>query len=64
MNLNAVRAIYLFEMHRTLRTLWCRSSPRCSPPCSTSSCSAGVIGSRIHLSGGSYGAFIVPGLAG
>ena len=63
MNLHAIRAIYLFEMARTWRTLM---QSIASPVISTSLyfvvfCSA--IGSRmVEIDGISYGAFIIPGL--
>src|SRR5260221_11961445 len=63
MNLPAVRAIYKFEMSRTARTLW---QSIVSPVISTSLyfvVFGAAIGSRItEIEGGSYGAFIVPGL--
>ncbi|HET6726106.1 MAG TPA: ABC transporter permease [Gammaproteobacteria bacterium] len=63
MNLHAVRAIYLFEMARTWRTL---VQSIVSPVISTSLyfvVFGSAIGSRITSVGGvSYGAFIVPGL--
>ncbi|MES2939148.1 MAG: ABC transporter permease [Pseudomonadota bacterium] len=63
MNLHAVRAIYLFEMARTWRTLL---QSIVSPVVSTSLyfvVFGSAIGSRIPEVGGvSYGAFIVPGL--
>ena len=63
MNLHAVRAIYLFEMHRTWRTLL---QSIVSPVISTSLyfvVFGGAIGSRMaQVDGVSYGAFIVPGL--
>ena len=63
MNLHAVRAIYLFEMHRTFRTLL---QSIVSPVLSTSLyfiVFGGAIGSRMAaVDGVSYGAFIVPGL--
>ncbi|MBA2674744.1 ABC transporter permease [Ramlibacter sp.] len=63
MNLQAVRAIYLFEMARTWRTLL---QSIVSPVVSTSLyfvVFGSAIGSRIPEVGGvSYGAFIVPGL--
>jgi len=63
MNLNAVRAIYRFEMARTWRTLM---QSVISPVLSTSLyfvVFGAAIGSRIPEVGGvSYGAFIVPGL--
>jgi ABC-2 type transport system permease protein len=63
MNLYAVRAIYMFEMARTGRTL---AQSIVSPVISTSLyfvVFGAAIGSRIAEVGGvSYGAFIVPGL--
>jgi ABC-2 type transport system permease protein len=63
MNRHAVRAIYGFEMARTLRTLM---QSVISPVVSTSLyfiVFGAAIGSRIQSVGGvSYGAFIVPGL--
>ena len=63
MNLNAIRAIYSFEMARTRRTLM---QSIVSPVISTSLyfvVFGAAIGSRIqHVDGISYGAFIVPGL--
>ena len=63
MNLYAVRAIYTFEVGRTLRTLF---QSLASPVISTSLyfiVFGSAIGSRMHMVGGvSYGAFIVPGL--
>jgi ABC-2 type transport system permease protein len=63
MNLHAVRAIYIFEMARTRRTLM---QSIISPVISTSLyfvVFGAAIGSRIpHVGGISYGAFIVPGL--
>src|SRR5437764_14749524 len=63
MNLRAVRAIYLFEMARTGRTLL---QSILSPVISTSLyfvVFGAAIGSRItEIEGVSYGAFIVPGL--
>jgi ABC-2 type transport system permease protein len=63
MNLQAVRAIYGFEMHRTWRTLM---QSIISPVLSTSLyfiVFGAAIGSRIPEVGGvTYGAFIVPGL--
>ncbi|TYB88463.1 ABC transporter permease [Oceaniovalibus sp. ACAM 378] len=63
MNLNAVRAIYIFEMTRTFRTLL---QSVVSPVLSTSLyfvVFGAAIGSRIDtVEGISYGAFIVPGL--
>jgi ABC-2 type transport system permease protein len=63
MNLHAIRAIYLFEMARTFRTIW---QSVVSPVISTSLyfvVFGAAIGSRIEtVEGVSYGAFIVPGL--
>jgi ABC-2 type transport system permease protein len=63
MNLHAVRAIYMFEMARTGRTLL---QSIASPVISTSLyfvVFGAAIGSRIsEIDGVSYGAFIVPGL--
>ncbi len=63
MNLNAVRAIYMFEMHRTRRTLL---QSIIAPVITTSLyfvVFGSAIGSRIpEIEGVSYGAFIVPGL--
>ncbi|MCY7319911.1 MAG: ABC transporter permease [Ramlibacter sp.] len=63
MNLHAIRAIYRFEMARTLRTLM---QSIISPVVSTALyfvVFGSAIGSRIPEVGGvSYGAFIVPGL--
>ncbi|MET0746070.1 MAG: ABC transporter permease [Microvirga sp.] len=63
MNLYAVRAIYMFEMARTLRTLM---QSIASPVLSTSLyfiVFGTAIGSRMaEVDGVSYGAFIVPGL--
>ncbi|WP_430511712.1 ABC transporter permease [Pannonibacter phragmitetus] len=63
MNLRAIQAIYVFEMARTLRTLF---QSIVSPVISTSLyfvVFGAAIGSRIQeVDGISYGAFIVPGL--
>jgi ABC-2 type transport system permease protein len=63
MNLTAIRAIYVFEMSRTFRTLL---QSVISPVLSTSLyfvVFGAAIGSRIeNVEGVSYGAFIVPGL--
>jgi ABC-2 type transport system permease protein len=63
MNLHAIRAIYRFEMARTMRT---KLQSIVSPVVSTSLyfvVFGSAIGSRIPQVGGvSYGAFIVPGL--
>src|SRR5436305_9085735 len=63
MNFRAVRAIYLFEMARTWRTLL---QSIVSPVISTSLyfvVFGAAIGSRVTaIDGVSYGAFIVPGL--
>jgi ABC-2 type transport system permease protein len=63
MNWQAIRAIYVFEMSRTMRTIW---QSIVSPVVSTSLyfvVFGAAIGSRIaEVEGVSYGAFIVPGL--
>jgi ABC-2 type transport system permease protein len=63
MNVHAIRAIYLFEMARTWRTLL---QSVVAPVISTSLyfvVFGAAIGSRMAATGGvSYGAFIVPGL--
>lgn len=63
MNLHAIRAIYLFEMARTKRTLL---QSIVAPVLSTSLyfvVFGAAIGSRIpHIEGVGYGSFIVPGL--
>jgi ABC-2 type transport system permease protein len=63
MNIHAIRAIYRFEMARTLRTVL---QSIVSPVISTSLyfvVFGSAIGSRIdQINGVSYGAFIVPGL--
>src|SRR5712671_5228268 len=63
MNYQAVRAIYLFEMARTWRTL---TQSIASPVISTSLyfvVFGAAIGSRmVEVDGVRYGAFIVPGL--
>ena len=63
MNLHAVKAIYKFEMSRTMRTLF---QSVVSPVISTSLyfvVFGSAIGSRIsEIEGISYGSFIVPGL--
>lgn len=63
MNLHAIRAIYLFEMARSRRTLL---QSIVSPVISTSLyfvVFGAAIGSRIpHIEGVGYGSFIVPGL--
>jgi ABC-2 type transport system permease protein len=63
MNLYAVRSIYLFEMHRTFRTLW---QSIVSPVVSTALyfiVFGAAIGHRISsMDGVPYGSFIVPGL--
>jgi ABC-2 type transport system permease protein len=63
MNFRAVKAIYVFEMSRTLRTLF---QSIVSPVVSTALyfvVFGSAIGSRIpQIDGVSYGAFIVPGL--
>ena len=63
MNWHAIRAIYVFEMARTGRTIW---QSIVSPVISTSLyfvVFGAAIGSRIsEIEGVAYGAFIVPGL--
>jgi ABC-2 type transport system permease protein len=63
MNWHAVRAIYIYEMSRTARTLF---QSVVSPVISTSLyfvVFGAAIGSRIaEIEGVQYGAFIVPGL--
>jgi ABC-2 type transport system permease protein len=63
MNLQAIRAIYVFVMARTWRTIW---QSIVSPVISTSLyfvVFGAAIGSRItEIDGVTYGAFIVPGL--
>ncbi len=63
MNVHAIRAIYLFEMARTFRTL---GQSIAAPVMSTSLyfvVFGSAIGSRlVAIEGVSYGAFIVPGL--
>jgi ABC-2 type transport system permease protein len=63
MNIHAIRAIYLFELHRTWRTLM---QSIATPVISTSLyfvVFGSAIGSRMGQMGGiTYGAFIVPGL--
>ena len=63
MNLHAVKAIYMFEMARTFRTIY---QSILAPVISTSLyfvVFGAAIGSRITaVEGVSYGAFIVPGL--
>ncbi|RDZ27410.1 ABC transporter permease [Lysobacter silvisoli] len=63
MNVHAIRAIYLFEMHRTWRTLM---QSIASPVLSTSLyfiVFGSAIGSRmVEIDGIRYGAYIVPGL--
>ncbi|MDZ4372488.1 MAG: ABC transporter permease [Phenylobacterium sp.] len=63
MNLHAIRAIYLFEMHRWVRTI----VQSVAAPVITTSLYfivfGAAIGSRMpEINGVSYGAFIVPGL--
>ena len=63
MNVQAIKAIYLFEMARTWRTLW---QSIVSPVISTSLyfvVFGAAIGARMQeIDGVAYGAFIVPGL--
>ena len=63
MNLHAVRAIYLFEMHRWFRTI----VQSVAAPVITTSLYFIVFGAAIgrrmpEIDGVSYGAFIIPGL--
>ncbi|MCE3288556.1 MAG: sugar transporter permease [Caulobacter sp.] len=63
MNIHAIRAIYLFEMHRTFRTLM---QSIASPVLSTSLyfvVFGSAIGGRMgEIDGVPYGAYIIPGL--
>ena len=63
LNFQAIRSIYLFEMHRTWRTLW---QSIVSPVVSTSLYfvvfGAAIGGRMSSVDGVPYGAFIVPGL--
>jgi len=63
MNLHAIRAIYLYEMARTRRTIW---QSIVAPVVTTSLyfvVFGAAIGTRIaEIEGVAYGAFIVPGL--
>jgi ABC-2 type transport system permease protein len=63
MNIHAIRAIYLFEMHRTFRTLM---QSIASPVLSTSLyfvVFGSAIGGRMgQIDGVPYGAYIIPGL--
>lgn len=63
MNLHAIRAIYMFEMHRTFRTLM---QSIASPVLSTSLyfvVFGSAIGGRMgEIDGVPYGAYIIPGL--
>ena len=62
-NLRAVRAIYLFEMSRTRRTLFQSVVAPVVSTCLYFVVFGAAIGSRItEVEGISYGAFIVPGL--
>jgi ABC-2 type transport system permease protein len=62
-NFHAIRSIYLFEMHRTWRTMW---QSIVSPVVSTSLYfvvfGAAIGGRMTAIDGVSYGSFIVPGL--
>ena len=63
MNIQAVRAIYTFEMARTGRTLLQSILSPVISTCLYFVVFGAAIGSRIaHIDGVSYGAFIVPGL--
>jgi len=63
MNWRAIRAIYLFEMHRTWRTLLQSVAAPVISTCLYFVVFGGAIGSRMSkVDGVSYGAFIVPGL--
>ena len=63
MNLYAIRALYLFEMQRTFRTIW---QSIVSPVISTSLYfvvfGAAIGGRMAQIDGVDYAAFIVPGL--
>jgi ABC-2 type transport system permease protein len=63
MNLHAVRAIYVFEMSRTARTLMQSIVSPVISTCLYFVVFGAAIGSRItEIEGVSYGSFIVPGL--
>jgi ABC-2 type transport system permease protein len=63
MNVQAIRAIYIYEMRRTLRTLMQSVISPVISTCLYFVVFGAAIGSRITEVGGvSYGAFIVPGL--
>lgn len=63
MNLHAVRAIYMFEMSRTVRTLMQSVAAPVISTCLYFVVFGSAIGSRItEVDGVSYGTFIVPGL--
>ncbi len=63
MNVPAVRAIYMFEMARTVRTLMQSVAAPVISTCLYFVVFGSAIGSRItEVDGVSYGAFIVPGL--
>ena len=63
MNLNAIRAIYIYEMRRTMRTLMQSIISPVISTCLYFVVFGAAIGSRIsEIDGVSYGAFIVPGL--
>jgi ABC-2 type transport system permease protein len=63
MNWRAVRAIYLFEMHRTWRTLLQSVAAPVISTCLYFVVFGGAIGSRMaKVDGVGYGSFIVPGL--
>lgn len=63
MNLHAIRAIYIYEMRRTMRTLMQSIISPVISTCLYFVVFGAAIGSRIsEIDGVSYGAFIVPGL--
>jgi len=63
MNVQAIRAIYIYEMRRTMRTLMQSIISPVISTCLYFVVFGAAIGSRITEVGGvSYGAFIVPGL--
>ncbi|HUS98142.1 MAG TPA: ABC transporter permease [Hyphomicrobiaceae bacterium] len=63
MNIQAIRAIYIFEMRRTWRTLMQSIISPVISTCLYFVVFGAAIGSRIsEIDGVSYGAFIVPGL--
>jgi ABC-2 type transport system permease protein len=63
MNWRAIRAIYIFEMHRTWRTLLQSVAAPVISTCLYFVVFGGAIGSRMaKVDGVGYGSFIVPGL--